>query len=166
MKIFSGVALSAVLMTACIKSDTKCSYSDSKAVATAAEIDSIQRFLSDTGLIAAPDATGFFYKISNNGSGPGVTNLCSNVTVTYKGVFFNGHVFDSTTAGNVASFQLGQVIAGWQKGLPLISKGGDISLYIPPSLGYGSSPVQDNQGNVIIPASSYLIFNIHVMDIQ
>ena len=88
------------------------------------------------------------------------TNLCSNVTVTYKGSYFNGNVFDSTAAGSAATFQLGQVIPGWQKGVPLISKGGDITLYIPPSLGYGP------QGYGIIPGNAYLIFDIHIIDIQ
>jgi len=165
-KILSGLILSSLLIASCIKSDTKCSYVDSKVVASAAEIDSIHQFLTDSGLVAAPHASGFFYKISGSGTGNGITNLCTNITVTYKGTFFNGHVFDSTAVGNVATFQLGQVIAGWQKGLPLISTGGDITLYIPPSLAYGSSPVQDSQGNVIIPANSYLIFTIHIVAIQ
>ena len=66
----------------------------------------------------------------------------------------------------MATFQLGQVIVGWQKGLPLISKGGDITLYIPPTLGLWSQQVQDSHGNVVIPGNSYLIFNINMVDIQ
>jgi FKBP-type peptidyl-prolyl cis-trans isomerase FkpA len=165
-KIFCGLILSSVIVAGCVKSDTRCPYNDSTAIATTAEVDSIQGMLLDSGIIATQHPSGFFYKINSNGTGTGITNLCSSLTVRYKGSFFNGHVFDSTATGNVATFQLGQVIAGWQKGLPLISTDGDITLYIPPSLGYGPVPQQDTQGNVIIPASSYLIFNVHILEIQ
>ncbi|MEP6951574.1 MAG: FKBP-type peptidyl-prolyl cis-trans isomerase [Ginsengibacter sp.] len=139
---------------------------DSTTIAPSIEIDSLQKVLTDSGITASQHSPGLFYKINGTGTGTGVTNLCSNVTVTYKGSYFNGHVFDSTATGKVAAFQLGQVIVGWQKGLPLVSKGGDITLYIPPSLGYGVNPIKDTQGNVIIPGNSYLVFVIHVVDIQ
>ncbi len=112
-------------------------------------------------------AAGFSYRINAQGSGAGVANLCTNITVTFKGKFFNGQIFDSTKTGMVANFQLGEVIAGWQKGIPLISKGGDIDLFIPPSIGFGANAVIDPAtGNVIIPANSYIVFNVHVVDIQ
>lgn len=165
-KILSALLLFSVLIAGCVKSDTKCSYSDSATVASATEIDSLTSLLADSGIIATRHPSGFFYKIAGSGTGAGVTNLCSNITVSYKGSLFNGNVFDSTVAGNVAVFQLGQVIAAWQKGIPLISEGADITLYIPPSLGYGSSAVKNNQGNIIIPANSYLKFDVHIVDIQ
>ena len=165
-KILSALLLFSVLIAGCVKSDTKCSYTDSGAVAPATEIDSLTNLLSDSGIIATRHPSGFFYKISSNGTGTGITNLCSNITVSYKGSLFSGQVFDSTVAGNVAVFQLGQVIVAWQKGIPLVSEGGDITLYIPPSLGYGSNAVKDSQGNIIIPANSYLKFDVHIVDIQ
>jgi FKBP-type peptidyl-prolyl cis-trans isomerase FkpA len=164
--ILSGLILFCVVITGCIKNDTKCTYLDSKTVAPTTEIDSLQKILADSGITVSQHPSGFFYKISGTGTGMGITNLCSNITVTYKGSYFNGQVFDSTATGNAATFQLGQVIVGWQKGLPLISKGGDITLFIPPSLGYGANAVTDTQGNVIIPGNSYLVFVIHVVDIQ
>lgn len=165
-KILSALLVFSVLIAGCVKSDTKCSYTDSGTVASATEIDSLTNLLADSGIIATQQPPGFFYKISGSGSGAGVTNLCSNITVSYKGSLFTGQVFDSTVAGNVAVFQLGQVIVAWQKGIPLVSKGGDITLYIPPSLGYGSRTIKDSQGNIIIPANSYLKFDVHIVDIQ
>jgi FKBP-type peptidyl-prolyl cis-trans isomerase FkpA len=165
-KILSALLLFSALIAGCVKSDTKCSYTDSGTVAPALEIDSLTNLLADSGIIATQHPSGFFYKISGSGTGAGITNLCSNITVSYKGSLFNGQVFDSTAAGHVAVFQLGQVIVAWQKGIPLVSKGGDITLYIPPSLGYGSSAVPDSQGNIIIPANSYLKFDVHIVDIQ
>jgi FKBP-type peptidyl-prolyl cis-trans isomerase FkpA len=165
-KIFCGLILSFALTAGCIKSDTKCPYNDSKAIPPTAEIDSLHKVITDSGIIATLHPSGFFYKISATGTGTGITNLCSHVTVTYTGRFFNGNIFDSTGTGGAVTFQLGEVLVGWQKGLPLISKGGNITLYIPPTLAYGSNPRKDNQGNVIIPGNSYLIFDIHIVDIQ
>jgi FKBP-type peptidyl-prolyl cis-trans isomerase FkpA len=165
-KIFYGLIVSFFIIPGCVKRDTKCPYTDSQAVAPTAEVDSLKKILQDSGVVATQHPSGFFYKINSNGAGPGVTNLCSNLTVTYKGSLFNGHVFDSTGTGKVATFQLGQVIVAWQKGVPLISKDGDMTLYIPPSLGFGPAARMDSQGNVLIPGNSYLIFNVHVVEIQ
>ena len=165
-KILSGLIVASVIIAGCVKSDTKCPYNDSKVIAPASEIQALKDSLDSNHITATQNAAGFFYTINQQGTGVAVTNLCSNVTVTYKGSFFNGKVFDSTAINQVATLQLGQVIIGWQKGLPLVSKGGDITLYIPPSLGYGTNPSTDAYGKVVVPANSYLIFKVHVIDIQ
>jgi FKBP-type peptidyl-prolyl cis-trans isomerase FkpA len=72
-------------------------------------------------------------------------------------------VFDQETN---QLYTLGGLIAGWQQGLPLISKGGVIKLYIPPSLGYGNTAQDGKNGNVAIPANSILIFNIDLINVQ
>lgn len=166
MKLLVPFLFSLVFMASCVKKDTTCRYVDSTTVAPASEVSSLQDSLAMYGITALPHSSGFFYKINSAGSAPSVANLCTTVTVTYKGQLFNGNVFDSTGANLTASFQLGQVIVGWQKGVPLVNKGGDIDLYIPPSLGYGPNAIKDNNGTVIIPANSYLVFNVHVVDIQ
>jgi len=51
------------------------------------------------------------------------------------------------------------LIAGWQIGLPLIHKGGEIKLIVPSSLAYGC-------GNGPLPANSILYFDIHLVDVQ
>jgi FKBP-type peptidyl-prolyl cis-trans isomerase FkpA len=60
---------------------------------------------------------------------------------------------------------LGQVIPGWQKGIPLVKGGGSINLYIPPSLGYGANAYPPT-GTVIIPGGSNLVFNVNVISIK
>ena len=70
----------------------------------------------------------------------------------------NGSVFDQNQAG--VTFTLSQLILGWQKGIPLIKKGGSIKLYLPPSLGYGCNAVG------AIPPGSNLIFSIDLIDVQ
>ncbi len=167
MKILLPVLIAIIFIAGCAKKDTTCNYADSTAVAPAAEIQQLRDSLDSAGISATMHASGFFYKINAAGSGTVVANLCTGIAVTYKGMFFNGKVFDSTQPPQTANFQLGQVIVAWQKGVPLVSKGGDIDLYIPPSLAYGANPVIDPAtGNTVIPANSYLIFNVHVVDIQ
>ncbi|MDQ6842949.1 MAG: FKBP-type peptidyl-prolyl cis-trans isomerase [Bacteroidota bacterium] len=165
MKIFLPFLVAIIVIAGCTKSN-KCNFVDSTVTAPPAEIQQLKDSLDLYGITATQHASGFFYKINAAGSGTGVSNLCTTVAVTYKGQFFNGKVFDSTETGLLANFQLGEVIVGWQKGVPLVSKGGNIDLYIPPSLAYGAGARRDNLGNIVIPANSYLIFNVHVVDIQ
>ncbi|CAN5129426.1 hypothetical protein BH20BAC1_BH20BAC1_20060 [soil metagenome] len=165
MKSILALTFFLFLFGSCKKKDVVCNYPDSNVIAPDTEIQQIKDSLDTYNITATQHPTGLFYAIKNGGSGQGIANLCSMVEVTYKGKFFNGKVFDSTTANRTASFQLGEVIGGWQKGIPLIKEGGSIDLYIPPSLGYGSNPVP-RTGPAIIPANSYLVFNVTVIDIQ
>ena len=165
-KMFSGLFIASIVFASCVKNN-KCSYTASSVTAPAAEVQALKDSLDNHSIFGVTqDPSGFSYKIINAGSGTFVSNLCSNVSVSYKGTYFNGVTFDSTAAGQLATFQLGQVVVGWQRGVPLISKGGEIMLYIPPSLAYGPNPVSDNSGNVLVPGNSYLVFDVHLVDIQ
>jgi FKBP-type peptidyl-prolyl cis-trans isomerase FkpA len=154
------------VFTACSKSDTNgCNLSELEVTAPAAEIAAVQAYLTANSITAAQHPSGFFYSITAPGSGA-TASLCSVVTVKYAGRLVNGTLFDSHTPATGAQFQLAQLIAGWQKGIPLIQKGGKIKLYIPPSLGYGPNPVLDRLGNVSIPGNSILIFDIELVEVQ
>ncbi|MDQ6755404.1 MAG: FKBP-type peptidyl-prolyl cis-trans isomerase [Bacteroidota bacterium] len=137
-----------------------CNYTDSPVTAPASETASIQAYLTGNNLTATALPSGVYYKITQTGTGAAIANLCSNVTVKYVGKLTNGTVFDQTPTGATAVFPLGKVIVGWQKGLPLISAGGKITLYIPPSLGYGNSSVG------VIPPNSILIFDIELVGVS
>lgn len=165
-KILAVSAIAFFSLASCIKKDAKCNYSDSTVVAPNSETQLLQDSLAYYGITASQHPSGFFYTINSQGTGKVISNLCTAVSVEYKGAFFNGHVFDSTEAGTAANFQLGQVIPGWQKGVPLINDGGDITLYIPPSLAYGPNDAKDGNGNVVIPGNSYLVFNVHLVAVQ
>jgi peptidylprolyl isomerase len=66
--------------------------------------------------------------------------------------------FDSSwTKGEAATFPLGNVIQGWQKGLVGVPVGSRVVMSIPPNLGYGA---QEQQG---IPANSTLVFVVDVL---
>jgi len=166
-KIATLLIIISFFIAGCVKNkNTACGFVESSLIAPTSEVDSLKTLLKDSAIIAMPNAIGFFYSVQQSGSGTAIVNLCSTVSVSYVGKLFNGTVFDSTANNQLASFQLGQVIAGWQKGLPLITKGGKITLYVPPTLGYGSNSVIDRNGNIVIPGNSYLIFHIYLVDIQ
>ncbi|HEY0750704.1 MAG TPA: FKBP-type peptidyl-prolyl cis-trans isomerase, partial [Chitinophagaceae bacterium] len=100
-----------------------------------------------------------------NTPGTGATaNICSVITINYSGALTNGNTFNQTTSP--VSFRLSDLITGWKNGIPLIKQGGNITLYVPPSLAYGDQERRDQDGNVIIPANSMLIFTIDLVAVQ
>lgn len=167
MKRFAVISLLALFLggTGCLKNNNKCGYTTSNVIAPGTEQASLEDSLAEysiEGVTKAP--SGFYYKINTPGTTTSIKDLCTVVAVNYKGSFFNGNGFDSTTT-EPAVFQLGQVIDGWQKAIPLIGTGGSIDIYLPPSLGYGASERKDRDGNVVIPANSFLVFHIELVGV-
>lgn len=115
-------------------------------------------YLSDNNLTAQETDSGLFYIIETEGDGDFPT-INDKVTVHYEGYYTDDSVFDSSfDRGMPSTFPLLNVIAGWQEGIPLFSKGGTGKLLIPASLGYGY-----NSSNGI-PGGSVLIFDIELID--
>lgn len=142
-----------------------CSYTTPTTVAPAAEITYLQDYIAYNSITAMQHSSGVFYSIHSQGTGSH-PSVCSNITVKYVGSILGGGVFDSNLSVTGVKFVLGSLIKGWQTVLPALQAGGSVSLYIPPSLGYGETPVTDHNQNVIIPAHSYLQFNIDLLDVQ
>jgi FKBP-type peptidyl-prolyl cis-trans isomerase FkpA len=146
----------ALLASSCLKKESGCPYSESSMVAPPSEQTQIETYLSNNGLTAIKHPSGVYYEIVKPGADAS-PNLCSNIQVAYTGTLTDGSVFDFS---NGTVFTLGRLIEGWKKTLPLLKKGGQIKLYVPPALGYQYSDMKDQYGNVVIPASSILIFDI------
>ena len=154
----------ATLFVSCKKASSPgCPYTESSAVATASEIASLQAYITANHPAAVQHSSGIFYEIGTAGSGS-TASVCSVVNVKYAGYLTTGYNFQTNTTGY--SNYLGALIQGWQKGIPLIKAGGSITLYIPPSLGYGNQEQRNEAGAVIIPANSILIFNIQLVAVQ
>ena len=84
------------------------------------------------------------------------------LTVHYVGTLTNGTVFDSSRANNQPfTFRLGvgQVIQGWELGVPGMKVSGKRKLTIPPELAYGNRQVGS------IPPNSTLVFEIELLSI-
>jgi FKBP-type peptidyl-prolyl cis-trans isomerase FklB len=83
------------------------------------------------------------------------------VTVHYRGTFLDGQEFDSSIArGKPAVIRPGTVIPGWREVLGLMHRGAKWRVFLPPELGYGSTPPPS------IPANSALVFEIEVLGIE
>lgn len=163
MKRFSwGLIMVAALFSGCLKTEKGCPFKDLNIVAPASEQQQIEAYLASNNLAASKHTSGLYYQVVTPGAGV-TPNLCSVVSVGYTGKLTNGHVFDQKP---IITFDLGRVIEGWKKGLPLIQRGGKIRLYIPPSLGYGPVDVKDQNNNVVIPANSVLIFDVEMFEVN
>lgn len=91
------------------------------------------------------------------------------VTVNYTGWLYDatktdgkGLEFDSSTGNAAFVFVLGsgQVIAGWEQGIPGMKVGGVRRLVVPSALGYGPSRYGP------IPPNSTLVFDIELVSVQ
>lgn len=91
-----------------------------------------------------------------------VAKAGSTITVNYVGVLFkNGKEFDSSwKGGKPATFTLGQVIPGWNQGIPGMKVGGRRELVIPAKLAYGA------QAQPTIPANSPLVFVVDLLAVN
>lgn len=88
----------------------------------------------------------------------------STVSVQYRGTLLNGTQFDSSyDRGEPFSFTIGQgqVIQGWEQGIPGMKVGGKRKLVIPSALAYGDQAM----GNVI-PPNSTLVFEVELLGVQ
>ncbi|MBS1654114.1 MAG: FKBP-type peptidyl-prolyl cis-trans isomerase [Bacteroidetes bacterium] len=154
-KLVFGILALSFVFTSCFKSP-KCEYDPCLNAATQADITALQQYIDTNSIVATRHCSGVFYRIESVGTGKTPT-ACSDVTVQYKGYLIDGTVFDQSTSP--VTFNLGMLIPGWKNTLPLISSGGRIVIYVPPSLGYGS------QVNGPIPANSILVFEIDLIDV-
>ncbi|MDI5919418.1 FKBP-type peptidyl-prolyl cis-trans isomerase [Halomonas sp. LR5S13] len=94
-------------------------------------------------------------------SGDGATPAADDtVEVHYEGTLIDGTVFDSSyERGEPVSFQVGQVIEGWQEALQLMSVGDTWEVVIPSDLAYG------DQGQGPIGPHETLIFKVELLDV-
>lgn len=87
------------------------------------------------------------------------------VSVHYTGTLLSGKKFDSSRDRNEpfeVTIGIGQVIQGWDEGIPGMKEGGKRKLIIPAELAYGNRDV----GNGLIPANSTLVFEVEVMKVK
>lgn len=146
------------VFAACNKSETVNRCLPVTTAAPTTEVTALQTELASKGIsVSGVDLRGFFYNIGRQGDTSKRPTVCSTVKVSYTLRLLNGAQLE---ANNNISFSLTGLIAGWQEGLPLIGKGGFITLYLPPSLAYGAS------GSGSVPANTNLQFQIDLVDVQ
>ena len=104
--------------------------------------------------------TGLLYRIDREGDANNKPTAQSIVKVDYEGNTRDGVVFDSSyKRGESIEFGLNQVIPGWTIGMQLVGKGGQITLWIPANMAYGSG------GSGSIGPNEALQFKVELHDI-
>jgi FKBP-type peptidyl-prolyl cis-trans isomerase FkpA len=118
--------------------------------------------------LSASATPGFSQTDLRTGSGAEATTG-KTVEVNYTGWLYDpsqpdqkGLPFDSSVGKSTFSFTLGagQVIKGWDNGVPGMKVGGLRRLVIPPSLGYGMTRAG------VIPPNATLVFDIELLNVQ
>lgn len=85
------------------------------------------------------------------------------VLMHYTGTLENGEVFDSSIKRGVpfkTRIGVGEVIDGWDMGVPGMKVGGKRKLTIPAKLAYGEAGIEG-----VIPPNATLIFEVELVDI-
>ena len=153
-----------VLFSSCRIRTNPCEFElDPGIKAPDGEITMVQNYLTANSITATKHPSGIFYSVVSDGSGNNPTQ-CNIVGVTYIGTLINGNEFDRSNANFFS--QLGKLIYGWRIGLPLIRAGGKIKLYVPPSFGYGQEDQRNENGVIIIPKNSVLIFEVNLNEVK
>jgi FKBP-type peptidyl-prolyl cis-trans isomerase FkpA len=164
-KLICLLAFIPFVFSSCFKD--QCGYLDQQYVASSSEIAYMDNFFTTNSITGLTQhSSGVYYKITSEGTGSS-PNLCSNMLVNYSAYRFGyGNPFDSYLEPQGIPFILGQLIVGVQKVMPLVKAGGSITMYIPPSLAYGSEAQKDQLGNIILPANSYIRFDMALKAVQ
>ncbi len=103
--------------------------------------------------------SGLMYRALKDGPAGGKSpHAHSSITITYKGAFIDGTVFDQSD--QPVTFPLDQLIPGWVEALPLMKEGDLWELVVPYDLGYGG------QGKGMIPPKQTLVFQIELVKVE
>jgi FKBP-type peptidyl-prolyl cis-trans isomerase FkpA len=120
----------------------------------------IQQYIKKHKLIGFEKSeSGLYYKIDNEGKGEYI-KLTDEVTFNYEGKLLNGNIFDGEHKKNPISFQMNELIQGWQEGMMYLKPGGKMKMIVPPHLGYGDYELDK------IPPHSILYFEIEVINVK
>ncbi len=112
----------------------------------------------EEGVVALP--SGLLYQVLNEGSGKKPT-AADTVECHYEGRLIDGTVFDSSyKRGESATFPLNGVIAGWTKGVQLMSEGAKYRFFIPYQLAYG-----ERGAGQAIPPFAALVFDVELIKV-
>tara|TARA_B100002052_G_C15846423_1_gene582743 strand:+ start:44 stop:523 length:480 start_codon:yes stop_codon:yes gene_type:complete len=126
------------------------------------DIDRIKGYIDENNLSGFESLdNGLHYKILESGNQQ-FPQLGDTLSVEYVGQLLNGREFDRNYTNQPFNLVLGsgEVIQGWELGLPYIDEEGKIILIIPSGLAYGNTSTNS------IPENSVLIFRIKLLEIK
>ena len=106
---------------------------------------------------------GLKYVILDEGEGTQAATG-KRASVHYYGALLDGNMFDTSfRGGKPFTFTIGrgEVIQGWDKGIPLLKKGGKAALFIPYTMAYGEAGSPPR-----IPQKADLMFYVELVDVN
>jgi hypothetical protein len=169
---FTGAAALAFLVLAA------CGYADPYATTAPVANESpphgsptpgVDDFHAGDGITPVTFPDGLQYIDLTKGTGA-VAHTNDIVVVQYTGWLTDGTLFDSSRSRNqpfTFTIGAGQVIPGWDEGVPGMAAGGQRKLIIPSALGYGTQGQQDpNTGATIIPPNATLVFDVTLLSVK
>ncbi|WP_411129857.1 FKBP-type peptidyl-prolyl cis-trans isomerase [Streptomyces sp. x-19] len=98
------------------------------------------------------------------GDGKNFPKAGDSITMHYTGTLENGQKFDSSRDRNepfVCDIGVGQLIKGWDEGVPQMSLGERAKLVITADYGYGPRGVPG-----VIPPNATLVFDVELLAIN
>ena len=147
--------------SSCIKKDT-CNAVDAIAP-NDAELASLTAFVTSLDTAAQFDSRGFYYRIVKPGT-PNHPGICSDIYSRFEctdGV--NTTYFTESTANHI-TFDLSNQIYAWRYAYPMIGMGGEIIIYVPPSLRKGYSTTKAIfQYNPSIPSEGNVVYKLSMI---
>lgn len=108
-------------------------------------------------------ASGIQYREVKPATGPHPTDT-DVALVNYEGKLVDGTSFDKST--QPTPMPVAAVVPGFSEALKLMAKGETLRVWIPSRLAYGAEDQRDEQGKVVIPGKSTLVFDIELIDFQ
>ena len=134
-----------------------------------ARIDAYLDTVPQYDTIHDPESDAIMYYIVDHATnGTPVVND-SLVEIGYKGYLMDGRVFDASTADNPFNFKVGNgdVITGWDLGLPRLRVGEKARFIIPYQMAYGETEhIPLGSRLRAIPPYETLIFDIEVISVE
>ncbi len=114
---------------------------------------------SKPGVVTTSSGLQYIELSPGKGKSPAKSDM---VTVNYRGTLLNGTEFDSSyKRKETSTFQLENLIPGWQEALLMMKPGAKWKIFVPPQLAYGAK----GAGQTIEPNSA-LIFEIELVDVK
>ena len=156
----SGRLLILLLFVICFAGCSKTNVGGAAYLAQASVDDKIiQNYITAnnlSGVAKKIDTSGVYYIVVAPGSGNAIFTSSTQVTVGDTGRVLTTQKVFTQTDNFHPSFVLGQVIKGWQLGVPKIKQNGTVRLLIPSRYAYGPYP----QATIGLPANAVLDFHI------
>jgi FKBP-type peptidyl-prolyl cis-trans isomerase FklB len=115
------------------------------------------------GVVELP--SGLQYKIINQGVGKTKPSVTDSVVLHYRAMFTDGKLIDETYGRLPTSFRLNKVMKGLSQGIQLMNPGSIYEFYIPSDLAFADKNFTDQNGKIVIPAGSTLIYRVELLNV-